>query len=88
VRQTQAQLDNLFIDLAARLKKYQPGESVFFHWVFDSNEELAAFEEDARFKELFADCEREKTIQPHTMKPILKWLVKVPSIAKKAAPPL
>jgi hypothetical protein len=88
MKQTDEQLDKLFIDLAARLKKYQPGESVSFHWLFDSNEELAAFEEDARFKELFADCEREKTVQPHTMKLIFKWLVKIPGNDKKATPHL
>jgi hypothetical protein len=82
--QTQEQLTSLFTDLTARLKKYQPGESVSFHWVFDSNEALAAFEADARFVELFGECEKEKNVQVHTMKPILKWLVRIPTNARKA----
>ena len=74
--QSKKQIDKLFSELVASLKKYQPGEEVSFSWVFDSNEDLAAFEADPRFKELCGNCEKEKTIQLHTMKPVFKWLVK------------
>jgi hypothetical protein len=75
--QFKEQIDKLFTDLAASLNKYQPGESVSFYWLFDSNKELAAFEADSRFKKLCGDCEKEKTIQLQSMKPVLKWLVRI-----------
>jgi len=80
------QLDNLFSQLVDCLKKYKPGEEISFYWLFDSNEQLAAFEADPRFKELCGDCEKEKAIQAKTMKPVFKWLVKIPSNVKKATP--
>jgi inhibitor of KinA sporulation pathway (predicted exonuclease) len=78
MKQTPEQLDKLFADLSSRLNKYRPGEEISFCWVFDSNEDLAAFEADPRFDDLCGNCEKEKSVQLHTMKPILKWLVKIP----------
>jgi hypothetical protein len=76
--QSKEQLDKLFSDLAASLKKYQPGESVSFYWLFDSNEQLAAFVADPRFKQLCGDCETKKSTQLKSMKPVFKWMVKIP----------
>jgi hypothetical protein len=75
MKQIQEQLDKLFTDLASRLKKYGPSDQISFCWVFESNEDLAAFEADPRFRDLCGDCEKKKSIQLHTMKPVLKYAI-------------